>query len=1099
MRAAPPIIWRRSGGSVLPMEQGKQLEKTYSPSSVEKRIYQRWLDGNYFHATVDRSKKPFTIVIPPPNITGRLHVGHAADNTLQDILVRWKRMQGYSALWMPGTDHASIATEAKIVEALKLEGTSKAEIGREKFLERAWAWRELYGGKILEQLKRLGCSCDWERERFTMDAGLSEAVAEVFVRLHGEGLIYKGERIINWCPKCGTSISDIEVEYSERDGFFWHIKYPVVPAGGAGAGAAGCEGDAAPGAAGSAGGAASSAAAGTAGSAAAAGAGAMGTGGAGCGEYITVATTRPETMLGDAAVAVNPGDPRYARYIGRTVMLPLAGREIPIIADEYVDSEFGTGAVKITPAHDPNDFEVGLRHGLPQLRVMDYRGAMNENAGAYSGLDRYEARRRIVADLDAAGLLAKTEPRAHSVGACSRCHETVEPIMSTQWFVKMKPLAGPAIDAVRQGRTRFVPDRFSKIYFNWMENIQDWCISRQLWWGHRIPAYYCDACGEIAVARQKPEKCPKCGCASLRQDEDTLDTWFSSALWPFSTMGWPKRTPEMEYFYPTDVLVTAYDIIFFWVARMIFSAVKHTGDVPFRHVYMHGLVRDAQGRKMSKSLGNGVDPLDVIERCGADALRFALAIGNAPGNDLRLSDEKIESARNFANKLWNAARFVLMNSGGADDVAGGGQNCGADGQGGGGERDGGAAAGDAAGAAERANSGAGRGTAADSGTGHDGDATHGGAASGAAAGAMQLTMADRWILSDYNRLVKEATEHLERFELGMALQKTYDFIWDEFCDWYIELAKPRLLGGDAGQRGAARRVLRGVLKGCAQLLHPFMPFITEEIYTALGESVALGESAAAEGGVAGAAVQWGAGGAGSAIDTDGAGGDNAGAAVQGDTGDAGGAGGASSAIDTGGAGNACAAGNAGGARAPGEAFAASVMVSAWPQYDETLEAKADTAKMRFVMSVIKSIRNRRSEMNVHPGKKASAVFVTDSREQAAALSEGRAFIERLASVSSFEIAGERERPASDGAVALVVDGAEILIPFGELIDVQKEAERLKKELDRLDKEIARAGGRLANEGFTSKAPATVIEEERAKLAGYEAMRAKVADNLGRLG
>ncbi|MDR1062062.1 MAG: valine--tRNA ligase [Clostridiales bacterium] len=988
------------------MEQGKQLEKVYAPSSVEKRIYRRWLDGNYFHAAADKSKKPFTIVIPPPNITGRLHVGHAVDNTLQDVLVRWKRMQGYAALWMPGTDHASIATEAKIVEALKLEGTSKAEIGREKFLERAWAWRELYGGKILEQLKRLGCSCDWERERFTMDAGLSEAVAEVFVRLYGEGLIYKGERIINWCPRCGTSISDIEVEYNERDGCFWHIKYPVVPAGGAAGGAlAGATTGAAGGVA------AAGAAPGAAGSA---GTGAT-TWAAGGGDFITVATTRPETMLGDTAVAVNPADPRYAGYIGRTVMLPLAGREIPIIADEYVDSEFGTGAVKITPAHDPNDFEVGLRHGLPRLRVMDDRAAMNENAGAYSGLDRYEARRRIVADLDAAGLLAKTEPRAHSVGECSRCHETIEPIMSTQWFVKMKPLAGPAIDAVRQGRTRFVPDRFSKIYFNWMENIQDWCISRQLWWGHRIPAYYCDACGEIAVARQKPEKCPKCGAAALRQDEDTLDTWFSSALWPFSTMGWPKRTPEMEYFYPTDVLVTGYDIIFFWVARMIFSAVKHTGDVPFRHVYMHGLVRDAQGRKMSKSLGNGVDPLDVIERCGADALRFALTIGNAPGNDLRLSDEKIESARNFANKLWNAARFVLMNLGGGEQAGG---------ESGDGEGDGGGMAGGGSPLADAQSAGEG------------GD------------GAPQLTMADRWILSDYNRLVKEATEHLDRFELGMALQKIYDFIWDEFCDWYIELAKPRLLGGDAGQRGAARRVLRGVLKGCAQLLHPFMPFITEEIYTALGESA-------------------GPGGA-----TDGA---------------------------RGGAVNGAADSSASGGGAPGEVFAASVMVSAWPQYDEALEAKADTDKMRFVMSVIKSIRNRRSEMNVHPGKKASAVFVTDSREQADALSEGRAFIERLASVSSFAIEGERARAASDSAVALVVDGAEIFIPFGELVDVQKEAERLKKELDRLDREIARAGGRLANEGFTSKAPASVIEDERAKLAGYEAMRAKVADNLGRLG
>ncbi|MDR1440173.1 MAG: valine--tRNA ligase [Clostridiales bacterium] len=1002
--------------------QGKQLDKAYSPASVEKRIYQRWLDGGYFHAAVDKSKKPYTIVIPPPNITGSLHVGHAVDNTLQDILIRWKRMQGYSALWMPGTDHASIATEAKIVEALKSEGTSKEEIGREKFLERAWAWRDLYGGRILEQLRRLGCSCDWERERFTMDEGLSRAVAEVFVRLHGDGLIYRGERIINWCPKCRTSISDIEVEYRERDGFFWHIKYPIAGSGGAG-GNGGGAGD--------------------------------------CSEFITVATTRPETMLGDTAVAVNPGDPRYAGYIGKMAVLPLMGREIPIIADEYVDSEFGTGAVKITPAHDPNDFEVGLRHGLRQIRVMDDGAAMNENAGAYSGLDRYEARRRIVADLDAAGLLEKTEPHAHNVGECSRCHETIEPIISTQWFMKMEPLAGPAIDAVRQGRTRFVPDRFSKTYFHWMENIQDWCISRQLWWGHRIPAYYCGACGEIAVAAQNPGKCPKCGHAGLRQDEDTLDTWFSSALWPFSTMGWPERTAELEYFYPTDVLVTGYDIIFFWVARMIFSAMRHTGDVPFRHVYMHGLVRDAQGRKMSKSLGNGVDPLGVIERCGADALRFALTIGNAPGNDLRLSDEKIESARNFTNKLWNAARFVLMNLGAPEPGTGDG----ADGAGAGGD---GAAAGDLAatgGAAWTAAVAAGAGNSADAGDGAAaGDYAGAGAAvagaavpagAGTAAGAaataaLQPTMADRWIMSGYNRLVKEATEHLDKFELGMALQKIYDFIWDEFCDWYIELAKPRLFGEGGGGRREALRALGAVLDGCVRLLHPFMPFITEEIYTALRECRQAGGSGGAGSGL-GAGTVAGAGGAASA--------------------DAG---------------------------AGADAGAASVMVAEWPKYDASLEAEADTGRMRFLMAAIKSIRNRRSEMNVPPGKKASAVFVADSAEQAGALAEGRAYVERLASVSSFTVLPERPREAAEGAVALVVEGAEIFIPFGELVDAQKEIERAEKELAKLDKEIARAAGRLASEGFTSKAPEHVVGEERAKLAGYEEMRAKVADNLGRL-
>ena len=698
------------------MDERENLDKTYDPVQVEDRLYKEWMDKGYFHAVPDSSKEPYTIVIPPPNITGQLHMGHALDNTMQDILIRWKRMQGFCTLWLPGTDHASIATEAKLVETLAKEGITKQQIGREKFLERAWEWRRVYGTRIVEQLKKLGSSCDWKRERFTMDEGLSEAVLDVFVKLYKKGLIYRGDRIINWCPKCRTSISDAEVEYEEKEGNFWHIRYPVK----------------------------------------------------GSSEFIVVATTRPETMLGDTAVAVNPEDERYAGLIGKTVLLPLMNREIPIIADSYVDKDFGTGAVKITPAHDPNDFEVGLRHNLPQIRVMDDSANMNEAAGKYTGMDRYDARKQIIEDLKTLDLLVKIDGHKHNVGTCYRCSTVIEPIMSRQWFVSMKPLAEPAIAAVKDGTIKFVPDRFSKIYFNWMENIQDWCISRQLWWGHRIPAYYCQECGHMMVERDHPDVCPKCGSSKIIQDPDVLDTWFSSALWPFSTLGWPNKTEDLEYFYPTNVLVTGYDIIFFWVARMIFSGLEHMGKAPFEHVFIHGIVRDPQGRKMSKSLGNGIDPLEIIAQYGTDALRFALIIGNSPGNDLRYSTEKVESSRNFANKIWNATRFVLMNFDETVDFSG--------------------------------------------------------------LDSSKFTAADQWILSRVNKLVSDVTENLEHFELGIALQKLYEFIWEEFCDWYIELVKPRLFDREDETRLEAQWVLNHVLGTSMKLLHPYMPFITEEIY-----------------------------------------------------------------------------------------------------------------------------------------------------------------------------------------------------------------------------------------------------------------------------
>ncbi|WP_455013030.1 valine--tRNA ligase [Hominenteromicrobium sp.] len=695
----------------------KELAKAYEPKEVEDRIYDFWMKGKYFHAEVDPKKKPYTIVIPPPNITGQLHLGHAMDETLQDTLIRWRRMQGYSALWLPGTDHASIATEAKIVEAMRKEGVTKEEIGREKFLERAWAWKDQYGGRIVEQLKKLGSSCDWDRLRFTMDEGCNKAVNHVFKKLYDKGLIYRGERIINWCPHCKTSISDAEVEFEEKEGSFWHLRYPLSD----------------------------------------------GTG------YIELATTRPETMLGDTAVAVHPDDERYKALVGKTVILPLVNKEIPIIADTYVEQDFGTGVVKITPAHDPNDFEVGLRHKLPVINIMDDGGVINENGGKYAGMPALEARKQIVKDLDEGGYLLEIEPIKHNVGTCYRCGTVVEPRVSTQWFVRMEPLAKPAVDVVKNGEIRFIPDRMDKIYYNWMENIKDWCISRQLWWGHQIPAWYCD-CGETIVSETEPQVCPKCGGTHLKRDEDTLDTWFSSALWPFSTLGWPEKTPELEYFYPTDTLVTGYDIIFFWVARMIFSGLEHMGEIPFKTVFFHGLIRDAQGRKMSKSLGNGVDPLDIIAEYGADALRFTLVTGNSPGNDMRFSEEKVAASRNFANKIWNAARFILMNIEGKDI------GC---------------------------------------------------------ALPEKLYTSDKWILNRFNSVTAAVTENLEKFELGMAVSKLYDFIWDDFCDWYIELAKIRMNGGDAESADSARRVLVWVMSNTLKLLHPFMPYITEEIWQTL--------------------------------------------------------------------------------------------------------------------------------------------------------------------------------------------------------------------------------------------------------------------------
>ncbi|EDS11824.1 valine--tRNA ligase [Anaerotruncus colihominis DSM 17241] len=873
-----------TGGKDMP----KQLDKVYDPKQVEDKTYRFWQDGGYFHAEPNPDKKPYTIVIPPPNITGRLHMGHALDETLQDILIRWRRMQGYEALWLPGTDHASIATEAKIVEAMRQEGVTKEQLGREGFLERAWAWKREYGGHILDQLKKLGSSCDWQRERFTLDEGCSRAVREVFVRFFEQGLIYRGERIVNWCPHCLSTISDIEVEYEEKDGFFWHINYPIV----------------------------------------------------GTDDVLEIATTRPETLLGDTAVAVHPDDERYKHLIGKMVLLPIVNKQIPIVADEYVEMDFGTGVVKITPAHDPNDFEVGLRHGLPIVNVMNDDATINENGGKYKGLTREECRRQIVKDLEDGGFLKAVEPYKHNVGSCYRCGSVIEPRVSKQWFVKMEPLAKPAVEAVRSGRTRFIPERFDKIYFNWMENIKDWCISRQLWWGHRIPAWYCTGCGEMIVSRETPQTCPKCGSHRLEQDPDTLDTWFSSALWPFSTLGWPDDTPELRYFYPTDTLVTGYDIIFFWVARMIFSGLAHMDEAPFKTVLIHGLVRDAQGRKMSKSLGNGIDPLEIIDRYGADALRFTLATGNSPGNDMRFSDEKVNASRNFANKIWNASRFILMNL--SDDVEPGLPET--------------------------------------------------------------LNIEDKWVLSKYRTLVREVTDNLEKFELGLAVQKLYDFIWDILCDWYIELCKSRLqAGGETSE--AAQRVLVYVMTGTLKLLHPFMPFITEEIWQALPHD---GES---------------------------------------------------------------------------------IMVATWPQADAALDFSADESDFEMIMQVIRAIRARRGEMNVPPSKKTRLFIMTAHK---AVFEQGRPFFARLAFASDVELGDSFD---ADGSVQVVTDAARVFIPMDELVDREKELARLGREKAACEKDIAALSSKLDNPGFVAKAPAQVVDGERAKLAKARERLAKIEESI----
>lgn len=876
------------------MKEKKTIAKTYDPELVEDRIYKDWMDRGYFKGEVDWDKEPFCIVIPPPNITGQLHMGHALDNAIQDTLIRWKRMQGYATLWMPGTDHASIATEVKIVEEMAKEGLTKNDIGRQGFLERAWDWKDKYGGKIVDQLKKLGSSLDWSRERFTMDEGCSKAVTEVFINLYNKGLIYQGDRIINWCPDCKTALSDAEVEHQEQCGNFWHIFYPIKDSD----------------------------------------------------EKLIIATTRPETMLGDTAVAVHPDDERYRHLIGKSVILPLMDREIPIIADEYVDREFGTGIVKITPAHDPNDFEVGLRHNLEQLRVMDDTGIINEHGGKYEGLDRYAAREAIIKDLQYQGLLARTEEHVHNVGHCYRCDTVVEPIISKQWFVKMEPLAKPAIQAVKDGRIEFIPERFEKIYFNWMENIRDWCISRQLWWGHRIPAYYCQGCGYTIVAREMPSSCTKCGSTCFKQDEDVLDTWFSSALWPFSTLGWPNKTEELDYFYPTSVLVTAYDIIFFWVARMIFSGLEHMGEVPFHKVFIHGIVRDSEGRKMSKSLGNGIDPLEIIDEYGADALRLSLLTGNSPGNDMRFYTERVEASRNFANKIWNASRFILMNLGDS--------------------------------APRRPN--------------RD-----------------ELDLADRWIYSKYNRLIKEVTGNLEKYELGMAVQKVYDFLWSEFCDWYIELAKPRLYEGDRSQKETVLYTLTYVLSNTLKLLHPFMPFITEEIWQYLPH--------------------------------------------EGD----------------------------------------SIMISPWPEYRQEMEDEEAEEQMEAIMNAIRGIRNIRAEMEVRPSQKAQ-VFILPLQGYRAAFETGKIYFEKLAYASKV-LVKDREQDIPHNSVSVVTEKAQIFMPLEDLVDFQKEMERLRKEKATLDKEIARANGKLENENFVKKAPAKVVEEERQKLQKYSEMRDKVMDRI----
>jgi len=877
-------------------EQTNTVSTVYDPQAVEAKWYKYWEENGLFHAEVNTGKKPFSIVIPPPNVTGQLHMGHALDNTLQDILIRFKRLQGYDTLWMPGTDHAGIATQIKVEETLAQQGKTRYDLGREAFIEQVWDWKTQYGSRIINQLKRLGASCDWERERFTMDEGCSQAVREVFVSLYEQGLIYQGTRITNWCPRCNTALSDIEVEHEEKPGNLYHVRYLVEGTDD---------------------------------------------------EYVTVATTRPETIIGDSGVAVHPEDVRYQQLIGKYLILPIVGRRLPIVADEYVDPSFGTGAVKITPAHDPNDFDMGQRHKLAEIIVINPDGTMTADTGKYAGMDRYQCRKALVGDLKAQEYLVKIDEHSHAVGHCQRCSTVVEPLVSKQWFVKMAPLAAPANQAVATGRIQFVPERFAKIHTNWLDNIRDWCISRQIWWGHRIPAWYCQ-CGQVTVSRQDIAACPHCG-GQVEQDPDVLDTWFSSGLWPFSTMGWPQDTAELKQFYPTSVLVTAYDIIFFWVARMIMMGLKFQQDIPFKQVFIHGLVRDSQGRKMSKSLGNGIDPLEVIDKYGADSLRFMLVTGNTPGNDMRFYWERVESSRNFANKIWNASRFALMNLEGFDIAA----------------------------------------TPAD----------------------QSLTLADRWILSRYNATVAAVTRDLEQFELGEAARKVYEFIWDEFCDWYIELAKGRLYNKeDADSRKVAQYVLYYVLANTLKLLHPFMPFITEAIWQSL----------------------------------------------------------------------------------PHQGL--SIMTSDWPVADAALESVEDEQLMQVIMETIKSVRNMRAEVNVHPGKKSHVFLKFTSGQLQAGIVDNIAYIKTLAAAEPVTILSA-EDAIPENVMTAVVSGIEIYLPLKGLIDVEKETARLTKEIEGLDKELARIAGKLNNPGFTAKAPADVIDKEKIKQAEYQDKQKAIKERL----
>ena len=872
-----------------------KLEDKFNPKNFEEEIYKRWEEKEYFKPSEDKTKKPYTIVIPPPNITGKLHMGHALDETLQDILIRYKRMEGYNCLWLPGTDHAAIATEVKIVEKLKQQGIEKKNLTREQFLEKAWEWKKEYGGTILNQLKKLGCSCDWSRERFTMDEGLSNAVKYVFIKLYEKGLIYKGKRMINWCPSCNTSISDAEVEFEEEPTHLWHIRYKVKDED----------------------------------------------------KYLIVATTRPETMLGDTGVAVHPEDERYKDLVGKKVILPIMNKEIPIVADDFVEKEFGTGAVKLTPAHDPNDYAASQRHNLEIIEVFDENWKMGNLVPEYKGLDIYEARKRIVEKLQEIGALVKIEDYTHNVGKCYRCHHTIEPKISEQWFVKMKPLAEPAIKAVKDGKTRFIPERFDKIYYNWMDNIQDWCISRQLWWGHRIPAYYCTKCNNIMVTESIPHKCEKCGNTEFTQDEDTLDTWFSSALWPFSTLGWPEQTEDLKYFYPTSTLVTGYDIIFFWVARMIFSAIEHTGEVPFKDVFIHGIVRDSLGRKMSKSLGNGIDPLEIIEKYGTDALRFSLVLGISPGNDIRYMPEKLESAANFANKLWNASKFVLGN---LEEI--------------------------------------------------DYDTM-----------SQKLCYEDKWILSKLNKLIKETTINLNNYDLGVWTQKVYDFIWGEFCDWYIEMVKPRLYDKENKTREAAQYTLNKVLGDSLKLLHPIMPFITEEIYTKLYNNDE------------------------------------------------------------------------------------SIMISSWPKYSEEFNFAKEEKQIEKIKQIIIGIRNIRTNMNVHPAKKSTLIFVTENDEEM--IIDSQEFIKKLGFADKIIVQGNKNN-IPQNAMSVLSEELEVYLPFDELVDIEEEKKRLQGEKQKLEAEVERASKMLSNPGFVNKAPENKIKEEKEKLERYKQMLENVEERLSKL-